>query len=174
MYPMEDIDLDYIRTTKFSFTGTVDLDCTPDQLFDVFEDPVSWTVWAGAIKKVEWTSPKPFGVGTTRTVTMVGGMEGYEEFIAWERGKHMAFKFTKSNKNTARAFGEEYVVTDLGDGRCQLKWTMAMTPGRIGKVSGSTTEATRSAENRGASSFSVQSRFPVRADWPRRPSSILR
>lgn len=128
MYPMEDIDLDYIRNTKFSFTGTVDLDCTPEQLFDVFEDPVSWTVWAGAIKNVEWTSPKPFGVGTTRTVTMVGGMEGYEEFIAWERGKHMAFKFTKSNKNTARAFGEEYVVTDLGDGRCQLQWTMAMTP----------------------------------------------
>ena len=128
MYTMDDIDLDFIRNSKFSFAATVDLDCTPDQLFDVFEDPVSWTVWAGAIQKVEWTSPKPFGIGTTRTVSMMGGMDGYEEFIAWERGKHMAFKFTKSNKNTATAFGEDYIVTDLGNGRCQLTWTMAMTP----------------------------------------------
>ena len=34
---------------------------------------------------MEWTSPKPFGLGTTRTVTMSGDLAGYEEFIAWER-----------------------------------------------------------------------------------------
>ena len=27
---------------------------------------------------------------------------------------------------------EEYVVTDLGNGRCQLQWTMAMAPSGIG------------------------------------------
>ena len=33
------------------------------------------------IQKVEWTSPKPYGVGTTRSVHMMGDMVGYEEFI---------------------------------------------------------------------------------------------
>jgi hypothetical protein len=128
MYPMDDINLNFIHNTKFSFTANVDLDCTPEQLFEVFQDPVSWTVWAGAIQKVEWTSPQPFGIGTTRTVSMAGGMEGYEEFIAWDPGKHMAFKFTQSNKNSVTAFGEDYIVTDLGNGRCHLQWTMAMAP----------------------------------------------
>lgn len=134
MNPLDDIDVATIRQTRFSFSASVELDCTPEQLFEVFEDPHSWTVWAGAIQKVEWTSPKPFGVGTTRTVTMVGGMIGVEEFIAWDRGKHMAFKFTESNSKLITAFGEDYIVTDLGDGRCQLQWTMAMVPKGVSKV----------------------------------------
>ena len=134
MYQLEDIDLDFIHQTRFSFPATVELDCTPDQLFDIFEDPHSWTVWAGAITKVEWTSPKPFGVGTTRTVTMSGGMIGVEEFIAWKRGERMAFKFTQCNKSMITAFGEDYVVTDLGNGRCRLQWTMAMQPRGASKV----------------------------------------
>ena len=49
------------------------------------------------IDRVDWTSPRPFGVGTTRTVTFQGGgMEVYETFIAWDPGKHMAFTFDQS------------------------------------------------------------------------------
>jgi hypothetical protein len=128
MFQLNDIDMDFFQTTRFRFPATVELACTPDQLFTVFEDAHAWTVWAGPIKHVEWTSPKPFGVGTTRTVTMAGGMQGFEEFIAWERGKRMTFKFTHSNKDTTAAFGEDYVVTDLGNGRCRLDWIMAMEP----------------------------------------------
>ena len=134
MYQLEDIDLHFIHQTRFSFPATVELDCTPDQLFDIFEDPHSSTVWAGAITNVEWTSPKPFGVGTTRTVTMSSGMIGVEEFIAWKRGERMAFKFTQCNKSMITAFGEDYVVTDLGNGRCRLQWTMAMQPRGASKV----------------------------------------
>lgn len=128
MYPLDDIDLSFFQTARFRFRATVEIDCSPDQLFDVFEDADAWPVWAGAITNVEWTSPKPFGVGTTRIVTMSGGMEGHEEFIAWERGARMSFKFTHSNKNNLHAFGEDYIVTDLGNGRCQLQWIMAMQP----------------------------------------------
>ncbi len=128
MYQLDDIDMDFFQTTKFRFPATVELECTPEQLFLVFEDAHAWTVWAGAIQKVEWTSPQPFDIGTTRTVFMAGGMEVYEEFIALERGKHMAFKFTHSNKNSISAFGEDYIVTDLGNCRCKLQWIMAMKP----------------------------------------------
>ena len=134
MYPQEDIDLAWIKSTKFSFTATSELNCSPDQLFDIFEDAHAWTVWAPSIKKVEWTSPQPFGVGTTRTVYLPGGMEGYEEFIAWQRGQRMAFKFTHCNKKSTRAFGEDYIVTDLGNGRCHLEWTMAMAPAGFSRV----------------------------------------
>ncbi|WP_374972219.1 SRPBCC family protein [Spongiibacter marinus] len=97
-----------------------------EQIFDVFENEIAWTQWAFPIQRVEWTSPKPFGVGTTRTVYMMGDMKVYEEFIAWERGKRMAFTFLASNKENPEKFLEDYRVTDLGNGCCKVEWYMAM------------------------------------------------
>lgn len=133
MYEMKKIDMDYFDTAKLRFEIHSDLECTPDRLFDIFEDADSWPVWVDSILNVEWTSPKPFGLGTTRTVSMKGDMEGYEEFIAWERGSRMAFQFVGSNKNNIDVFGEDYTVKDLGNGRCHLTWVVVMEPKGAGK-----------------------------------------
>lgn len=110
------------------YTTTVELDCTPDQLFDVFEDADSWPLWVPVIRQVEWTSPQPPRVGTTRTVRMVGGLEARERFTAYERGRRMQFVFTSVPTAGVDGFGEDYRVTDLGDGRCRLWWMMALLP----------------------------------------------
>jgi len=125
LYPCEKVDMRFFETAPFLFPTEIDLDCSPDKLFDIFEEAESWTVWATPITHVEWTSPKPFGVGTTRTVSLSNGV-GEEEFIAWERGKRMAFRFNRSSTKNMNAFGEDYVVTDLGSGRCRLRWTVGM------------------------------------------------
>ena len=120
------VGLDFLEQTKNVYRSEVIVRATPEQIFEVFEDEISWTVWALPIQKVEWTSPKPFGVGTTRTVYMMGDMNGYEEFVAWERGKRMAFTFLGCSKDTPEKFLEDYRVTDLGDGTCRVVWYMAM------------------------------------------------
>ena len=112
------------------YTVTVDLECTPDQLFDVFEDADAWPLWVSAIESVEWTSPLPPREGTTRTVRMTGGVEVSERFLAYERGRRMQFVFTSLPTGAIDGFGEDYRVTDLGDGRCRLWWMMALLPGR--------------------------------------------
>ncbi|WP_101759329.1 SRPBCC family protein [Oceanicoccus sp. KOV_DT_Chl] len=86
------------------------------------------------IQKVEWTSPKPFAVGTTRTVYMSGGLVGEEEFIAWEPGKRMAFCFTAMSQDSTESFAEDYQVTDLGNGSCKVVWVMAMEPKGFSKI----------------------------------------
>ena len=122
------------------YSTTVDLDCTPDQLFDVFEDADAWPQWVPPIQHVEWTSPMPPRVGTTRTVQMAGGVEITERFTAWERGRHMQFVFQTFSRPGLDGFGEDYRVTDLGNGRCRLRWTMAMEmePGPMKAVMGLT------------------------------------
>lgn len=120
------VDVGFLKETKNVFRAEEIIKATPEQIFDVFEDPVSWTVWATPIQKVEWTSPKPFKIGTTRTVYMMGGMTGYEEFVEWERGKRMAFTFVGCSKDATEKFIEDYIVTDLGDGTCRVIWTMGM------------------------------------------------
>ena len=120
------VGVEFLEQTRNIFVATETIKATPEQIFDVFEDAHAWTVWAMPIQKVEWTSPKPYGVGTTRSVHMMGNMIGHEEFVEWERGKRMAFSFVGCSKNVTEKFIEDYRVTDLGDGSCKVEWHMAM------------------------------------------------
>jgi hypothetical protein len=122
------VGVEFLEQTKNVFVATEIVKATPEQIFDVFEDANSWVEWAPPILKVDWTSPKPYGVGTTRSVHMMGDMVGHEVFVEWERGKRMAFSFIGCNKDATEKFLEDYRVTDLGDGTCKVQWYMAMEP----------------------------------------------
>ncbi|GAS92036.1 SRPBCC family protein [Mycolicibacterium brisbanense] len=138
-YDCERVDLDFIDSAPFRFVSTVDLAITPEQLFEVLADETSWPHWATVITNVEWTSPEPRGVGTTRTVSMRGHITGNEEFLAWEPFSHMAFRFNTSTSDAISAFAEDYRVVETTDG-CHLTWVMAMKPsgiaGRLGMTLG--------------------------------------
>ena len=125
-FKCDKVGVEFLEQTKNVFVAREIIKATPEQIFDVFEDAHSWTVWAKPIQKVEWTSPMPYGVGTTRNVHMMGDMIGYEEFVEWERGKRMAFSFVGCSKDATERFLEDYRVTDLGDGSCRVEWYMAM------------------------------------------------
>jgi carbon monoxide dehydrogenase subunit G len=127
MQPCERVDLSFIDTAPFRFVSTVDLAITPEQLFEVLADADSWPHWATVITNVEWTSPEPRGVGTTRTVHMRGGIVGDEEFLAWEPFSRMAFRFNEASSGSIAAFAEDYRVVRKPGG-CHLTWVMAMKP----------------------------------------------
>lgn len=131
----EHVDLDYFRDAPFCFDAVERVQASPERIFEVWLDGPSWTTWVFAITGVEWTSPFPLDVGSTRTVTMLGGLEGHEEFIAWDPPRRMAFRFNSTNKPVADAFAEDYRVTDLGGGYSEIHWRMAMTPSGPGASS---------------------------------------
>jgi hypothetical protein len=76
---------------------------------------------------LEWGSTKPFGLGTTRRVSMSCNLIGDEVFIAWEYPKRMAFCFTHSSRSLIESFTEDYQLAVLPNGKTQVVWTMAMT-----------------------------------------------
>jgi hypothetical protein len=127
-FPCRQFGMAEFDAAPYRYVTSVELPCTPEALFDVFEDPVSWTYWAVGIKKVEWTSPRPFGAGTTRTVTFADGTEVYERFIAWDRGRELAFVLEGHSNEIWHSFGERYRVRDLGNGRCHFEWTVCYEP----------------------------------------------
>ena len=125
----EKVGVDFFASAPIRIVSEVTLSCSPESLFRCFEDADAWSEWVGVIRKVEWTSPSPFQVGTTRNVEMPGGMIAYEEFLVWDKPRHMAFRFNQFNQKFIRAFGEDYKVTDMGNDTCRLRWTVAMDPG---------------------------------------------
>ena len=126
-YPTAPVGLEEVDRLEAVYQNEVQLSVSPETLFEIFEDPVSWTRWAIGIGEVEWTSEKPFGVGTTRTVRFWGGMEVYETFMGWERGRTMAFFFTGITQDVWWRFSERYDV-EPASGGCTLRWTVGYTP----------------------------------------------
>lgn len=135
MHACARVGLDFLDSAPYRIVSTVDLAITPAQLFEVLADENSWPRWATVITKVTWTSPPPRGVGTTRTVTMRGGIAGNEEFLAWDPFERMAFRFNEVSTSSMAAFAEDYRVVPTSRG-CHLTWIMALQPanlaGRIG------------------------------------------
>lgn len=87
-------------------------------------DAKAWTEWL-PITKVEWTSPKPFSVGTTRTVE-IGKNIVDETFIIWEEGSRMAFRYDRSGFPVTAGV-EDYHITDAPGG-CEIQFSCRFDP----------------------------------------------
>lgn len=133
-YPMENTDASFYNTAPVRFDTSIDIPVSAKTVWKILEDGPSWAQWAGVIDDVEWTSPKPFGLGTTRTVTMAKGMmTGWETFIAWDAGRRMGFCFTEATMDGIARFAEDWHVTETGASSCRVQWIMCMEPKGINK-----------------------------------------
>ena len=109
---------DYLATAKKD-SAVHAFPFPPEMVWKALLDAHAWTQWL-PITKVTWTSPDPFGPGTTRTVE-VGDQTIEETFFAWEDGRRMAFRFERSTLPVSAAV-EDYRVVPTDSG-CELRWT---------------------------------------------------
>lgn len=119
------VDSSYLDTAPVRDHLVQAIPASADSTFRCLEDGDAWSEWLKPVQGVTWTSPKPFGVGTTRTVVTKPGGDLEEEFFAWEDGRRMAFYFVRSGLPFFKAFAEDYVVTPVGEDRCELRWSWA-------------------------------------------------
>lgn len=124
MHPCRRVGLDWLSQASTVFVNSVDLACTPEELFGFLARADTWPRWASVITEVRYTSPEPYGVGTTRVVQMRGKIVGEEEFLAWEPARRLAFRFNASSTSALRAFLEDYRIEPTSSG-CRLTWTLA-------------------------------------------------
>jgi hypothetical protein len=123
------IGVEFFATATHSFVVEMDMDVGADELFSILDDEAAWPAWVSpGIERVVWTSPRPHGPGTTRTVVMPGGLEVYETFFVWNHGRELAFHFTGTTQKLWDAFAERYEIIPGGAGRCRLRWSMAYEP----------------------------------------------
>jgi hypothetical protein len=90
------------------------------------ENPLSW---CRILDRITWTSPRPFGVGTTRTAEALrGGNVIRERFFRWEEGRRQSFFVVEANTPMFRRFAEDYLVEPTSDDSCRFTWTIAHEP----------------------------------------------
>lgn len=84
---------------------------------------------------IDWTSSRPFGVGTTRQAKVLGGvLRVQERFFLWEEGHRYAFCGTEVNLPLFESLAEDYRVDPLEPGKCAFTWTVGITPTTLGKA----------------------------------------
>lgn len=115
---LEEVGEDFLQNNAKIQKLSHDFPFPPRAVWAALRDAETWTKWL-PITGVEWTSPEPFGVGTTRTV-WIGKQVVEEVFFAWEEGKRMAFRFDRTTL-PVKAFVEDYQVHETPDG-CRLDW----------------------------------------------------
>ena len=87
----------------------------------------SIAAWGPATKEVNWTSPRPFGIGTTREVVAPYGVTMRERFFRWDEGGRHSFACYESTLPLFRRFAEDSIVEP--DGADTLfTWTPAVEP----------------------------------------------
>jgi hypothetical protein len=92
--------------------------------------------WCRGIKRAGWTSPRPHGVGATRTVTLANGMKVDERYFRWEESDDSyvnAFSVESSNLPLFRRFGERYTVVSRAIGS-ELTWEFVAEPRLPGRA----------------------------------------
>jgi len=126
-YEFTEFGPSFYETAAFRVVHTISIDATAEKVFETLEDPDAWPKWIPMVKRVEWTSPKPFEVGTTRTVIMKNGYRIDERFILWEQNRRMSFTVLGASVPGLTSFGEDYLLTPTATG-CELQWTFALQP----------------------------------------------
>ncbi|PSL56928.1 polyketide cyclase/dehydrase/lipid transport protein [Saccharothrix carnea] len=123
---LEPFDVDFFDSAPQRHSYVLDLPVSPERVWRglAASNPL-W--WCRLLSSVEYTSPRPFGVGTTRTAAVLGVLRLREVFIRWEEGRRQSFAVDSANLPVFRRFGEDYLVERSGEG-CRLTWTFAYEP----------------------------------------------
>src|SRR6476661_6467816 len=127
-YSLEPIDESFFTTAPHRYHYRVDLPVPPERLWESLQSEESMAAWGPALKSLRWTSPRPFGVGTSREVTLpLGLITVRERFFRWDEGKGYGFAVYEANRPLLRRFGENYDV-EAREGGSRFVWTVAIEP----------------------------------------------
>jgi hypothetical protein len=93
--------------------------------------------WCRILDDVSWTSPRPFGVGTTREVKALKGANKLRErYFLWEEGRRNCFYVVETTAPIVKSLAEDYFVEPRGEDACRFTWTIAAQPSALGRPGG--------------------------------------
>ncbi len=126
MHPLEPAGEDLLRRAQAHSVAEREIPVPAERLFELLEEGPTWREFFPVIRKVEQTSPRPFGEGTTRTVTVLGGIRLDEVFWAWKPGSRMGFAVSAASLPGLAGLVEVYDIFPAGKQRCSLRWEMGI------------------------------------------------
>jgi len=133
--PLQPVDQSFFDSAPARYSHRWSIRRPTSKVWDelVSDRPVHWCRG----QTIDWTSPRPFSVGTTREVKVLGGaLKLRERFRLWDQGRRYSFYMTDANVPLLHSIAEDYVVEADGPNRCTFTSTVALAPTALGKPGG--------------------------------------
>lgn len=128
---LEPADASVFDSATHLFRFPIKLPVPPTRVWESLASDRSLAAWPlgrGLYLDLHWTSPRPFGTGTTRQVTLPLRLCTLREsFFRWDEGKGYSFYAEAVNRPGLRRFAEDYVLQTTAAGTL-LTWTVALEP----------------------------------------------
>jgi hypothetical protein len=129
-HTLEPADSSIFSDAPIVYRFPVRLPVPAERVWESLASERSMWDWGLGVKRLTWTSPRPFGVGTTREVVLpLNSMIVRERFFRWDEGKGYSFYVAETNRPLVVRFAEDYVIEPDGDGSV-FTWTIALEPRR--------------------------------------------
>ena len=123
---LEPVDQSYFASAPYVYRFSYDLPVSVERVWASLTSENSVADWTPLLRRITWTSPRPFGVGTTREVVLPArALTLRERFFVWDDGRRFAFYATEASLPLLRHFAEDYLVEPTGSGS-RFTWTFAL------------------------------------------------
>jgi len=117
---LEPADASVFDSATHLFRFPIKLPVPPTRVWESLASDRSLAAWPlgrGLYLDLHWTSPRPFGTGTTRQVTLPLRLCTLREsFFRWDEGKGYSFYAEAVNRPGLRRFAEDYVLQTTAAG----------------------------------------------------------
>lgn len=135
-FKTESVEESFFENAPVRLSETFEINRPAAEIWDDLtgEHPLGWCRIIGETG-INWTSERPFGVGTTRSISALKGVNRFREhFFIWEEGRRHAFYVLESSTPMVKRFAEDYQVEPVTETSCRFTWTVAYEPSLIGKL----------------------------------------
>ena len=78
---------DFLDAAPFRYVTTIDVPAPPDETWTALTADDTLVSWSPLVSGLRWTTSRPFGVGTTREVTLLKLITARERYYRWEPGR---------------------------------------------------------------------------------------
>jgi hypothetical protein len=127
-YPLEAADASVFSSAPHVYRFEKHYDASPERVWESLSSDECLAAWSPAVSRTTWTTPRPFGVDTTRELALAGGaVKVKERFFRWDEGKGYSFYVTEANIPMLQRLAEDYVIEPEGSGT-RFLWTVAIEP----------------------------------------------
>ena len=133
-FSLEPVDETFFKSAPEVFVGSIEIKKPAAGVWSelVADGALSF---CRSLRGARWTSPRPFGVGTTRTMPALYGLLIVDEiYFRWDEGRRHSFYVRRTNLPMFRRLAEDYLVESVAPDASRFTWTIATEPHPLARV----------------------------------------
>jgi uncharacterized protein YndB with AHSA1/START domain len=113
-YRLRSEDVSFVERAAVVVRAEISVPASPETVWPALADASAWPSWFSGMKDAHYTSPQPYGVGSTRRVRVMS-LVADETILAFEVGRRFAFRVDSTNLPLFAALVEVVTLEAVGE-----------------------------------------------------------